>query len=54
MPLKNATDVLPAVASVDCRIGEMTAIKVGLKYAHQVNNGYLSTMCLNTLISHNL
>jgi hypothetical protein len=39
-PYLNATDVLPAVASADYRLGEMTAITVGLKYAHQMNNGH--------------
>jgi hypothetical protein len=39
-PYLNDADVLPAVASADYRLGEMTAITVGLKYAHQMNNGH--------------
>jgi len=39
-PYLNAADVLPAVASADYRLGEMTAITVGLKYGHKMNNGH--------------
>jgi hypothetical protein len=31
---------MPLYASADYRLGEMTAITVGLKYGHKMNNGH--------------
>ena len=39
-PYLNDVDALPAFASADYRLGEMTAITVGLKYGHKMNNGH--------------
>ena len=39
-PYLNEADVLPAYASADYRLGEMTAITLGLKYGHKMNNGH--------------
>jgi hypothetical protein len=39
-PYLNDIDALPAFASADYRLGEMTAITVGLKYGHKMNNGH--------------
>ncbi len=39
-PYLNAADSLPVYASADYRLGEMTAITVGLKYGHKMNNGH--------------
>jgi hypothetical protein len=39
-PYLNDIDALPAFASADYRLGEMTAITVGLKYGYKMNNGH--------------
>ncbi|WP_412973135.1 DUF3570 domain-containing protein [Glaciecola sp. MF2-115] len=39
-PYLNEGEVLPTFASADYRLGEMTAITVGLKYGHKMNNGH--------------
>jgi hypothetical protein len=38
-PYLNAADALPVYASADYRLSEMTAMTVGLKYGHKMNNG---------------
>jgi hypothetical protein len=39
-PYLNEGEALPTFASADYRLGEMTAITVGLKYGHKMNNGH--------------
>ena len=39
-PYLNQSDSMPLYASADYRLGEMTAITVGLKYGHKMNNGH--------------
>jgi hypothetical protein len=39
-PFLNSGDALPMYASADYRLGEMTAITVGLKYGQKLSNGH--------------
>lgn len=39
-PFLNEDEALPSIASADYRLGEMTAITIGLKYGHKMNNGH--------------